>query len=83
MGFGGAEWMKDWYERDYYKVSPAHNPQGPDSGEKRVARGSHHVSIGTRAQMTVYRAKRHPLEKYSYWGSLVRCVVNSPKPVQR
>lgn len=26
------EWVSDWYQRDYYKESPALNPQGPKEG---------------------------------------------------
>ena len=33
------EWVSDWYDSDYYRVSPAENPGGPSSGEHRVARG--------------------------------------------
>jgi hypothetical protein len=34
-----AEWVNDWYDPGYYAVSPGQNPQGPDSGQARVARG--------------------------------------------
>jgi serine/threonine-protein kinase len=33
------EWVADWYDRDYYAEAPAENPQGPDSGTKKVIRG--------------------------------------------
>ncbi|GBC81628.1 Serine/threonine-protein kinase pkn1 [bacterium HR10] len=33
------EWTADWYAEDYYAHSPVVNPQGPSSGEMRVARG--------------------------------------------
>lgn len=33
------EWCADWFEADYYKKSPAQNPQGPKTGERRVMRG--------------------------------------------
>lgn len=33
------EWVNDWYKADYYIVSPPSNPQGPDSGIYKVARG--------------------------------------------
>ena len=33
------EWVNDWYQEDYYSVSPGSNPQGPATGESRVVRG--------------------------------------------
>ncbi|MBI5639289.1 MAG: SUMF1/EgtB/PvdO family nonheme iron enzyme, partial [Nitrospirae bacterium] len=33
------EWIFDWYKGNYYKSSPKDNPQGPDTGERRVVRG--------------------------------------------
>jgi formylglycine-generating enzyme required for sulfatase activity len=30
------EWCADWYEKDYYKKSPAKNPIGPSIGSNRV-----------------------------------------------
>lgn len=33
------EWCADWFERDYYRRSPQTDPQGPETGEKRVMRG--------------------------------------------
>ncbi len=34
------EWVNDWYDAKYYERSPAKNPVGPESGTKRVLRGS-------------------------------------------
>ncbi len=33
------EWVWDFYSDSYYKVSPSHNPKGPDTGAYRVMRG--------------------------------------------
>ncbi|MGD0898575.1 MAG: SUMF1/EgtB/PvdO family nonheme iron enzyme [Thermoguttaceae bacterium] len=33
------EWCADWYDKDYYKVSPPDDPAGPSSGSRRVNRG--------------------------------------------
>jgi len=33
------EWVNDWYQGDYYSVSPSNNPQGPATGQYRVRRG--------------------------------------------
>ncbi|HUE01304.1 MAG TPA: formylglycine-generating enzyme family protein [Bryobacteraceae bacterium] len=34
-----AEWVSDWYGRDYYAESPAADPAGPATGSYRVFRG--------------------------------------------
>ncbi len=33
------EWTGDWYQEDYYQISPRKNPMGPASGRERVLRG--------------------------------------------
>ncbi|MCC2640048.1 MAG: uncharacterized protein K0S45_461 [Nitrospira sp.] len=39
MAGNAAEWVADWYDREYYSKSPEKNPAGPESGEKKVLRG--------------------------------------------
>ena len=34
-----AEWVHDWYDKNYYKTSPYKNPKGPDKGKYHVIRG--------------------------------------------
>lgn len=33
------EWVNDWWDSEYYALSPGENPQGPISGTVRIARG--------------------------------------------
>ena len=33
------EWVADWYDPEYYTVSPARNPVGPENGGPKVLRG--------------------------------------------
>ena len=42
------EWCSDWYDYDYYFVSPVKNPSGPYSGTNRVLRGG---SWGSAAEL--------------------------------
>ena len=43
------EWVWDWFQEDYYEVSPDTDPTGPEeAGEERVLRGGcffHHASV--------------------------------------
>jgi len=39
MAGNAAEWVSDWYDREYYQQSPEKNPTGPPKGERRVIRG--------------------------------------------
>ena len=39
MAGNAAEWVSDWYDREYYTKSPEKNPTGPPNGEKKVLRG--------------------------------------------
>jgi formylglycine-generating enzyme len=42
------EWCSDWYQADYYAMSPERNPPGPESGSRRSSRGGswrHHIKI--------------------------------------
>jgi sulfatase modifying factor 1 len=33
------EWVRDWYDRDYYRQSPERDPEGPAEGKEKVLRG--------------------------------------------
>ena len=33
------EWVNDWYDPNYYSISPYSNPTGPASGSEPVGRG--------------------------------------------
>ena len=37
------EWCSDWFDKDYYRISPSVNPQGPPAGETRVMRGGSYL----------------------------------------
>jgi formylglycine-generating enzyme required for sulfatase activity len=33
------EYVSDWFQADYYSISPYSNPTGPETGSGRVIRG--------------------------------------------
>ena len=71
------EWVNDWYQEDYYSVSPYSNPQGPDSGFSRVHRGGGWRSY--RSELTV--ARRGYI--YPHWDNSnrgFRCASDVPGP---
>lgn len=37
------EWCRDWFSPEYYRTSPAANPQGPSRGDERVIRGGSYL----------------------------------------
>ena len=65
------EWVNDWYDADYYRNSPANNPQGPGSGKYRTLRGGS-WNYGYLDLRTANRYGIYPDFSYSNFG--FRCV---------
>jgi sulfatase modifying factor 1 len=47
MSENTSEWVKDWFDENYYKISTEVNPSGPGTGTKKVKRGS----VGGKAEI--------------------------------
>lgn len=52
MAGNAAEWVADWYDREYYQKSPDVNPTGPATGDKRVIRGGSWADLPTGLRVT-------------------------------
>jgi formylglycine-generating enzyme len=66
------EWCSDWYQADYYAISPEGNPRGPQGGERRASRGGswrHHVKV-TRCAA---RSSLPPQFQYADYGFRIAC----------
>jgi len=70
-----SEWVADWYDRDYYDVSPYSNPTGPASTAYRVLRGGswRHYLGGIRV---ANRSGGRPTGSDNYVG--FRCAADAP-----
>lgn len=77
MAGNAFEWTNDWYNQDYYGISPVADPRGPDAGTVRTVRSSSYQS--DQSQVPSYR--RFFLDPKTYRPDLgFRCVVENPHP---
>jgi formylglycine-generating enzyme required for sulfatase activity len=61
------EWVADWYDADYYVNSPSDNPQGPNSGNKRVVRSGSWDYFGYNLRVS-NRFSSYPENRHSDLG---------------
>jgi formylglycine-generating enzyme required for sulfatase activity/plastocyanin len=74
------EWVNDWYQSDYYSVSPPINPPGPDSGDRKVIRGGGWHGYWYDARCA-YRQAYGPPPPDSHHGFIgFRCAGGAPGP---
>jgi formylglycine-generating enzyme required for sulfatase activity len=67
------EWCADWYDIEYYKKSPAKNPEGPVSGNKRVMRGISFLSPSDYLRCAA-RGNGTPRSNFDHVGFRLVCV---------
>jgi formylglycine-generating enzyme required for sulfatase activity len=71
------EWCSDRYDPGYYQRSPRQNPQGPETGERRVLRGgSWHISPGRNCR-AAFRHHDAPDGRFDNVGFRVVIVVGA------
>jgi formylglycine-generating enzyme required for sulfatase activity len=66
------EWCADWYDKAYYKTSPANDPPGPASGIFRVCRGSSWESMAPDCRCG-FRLFAVPSDRFPYISLRVAC----------
>jgi formylglycine-generating enzyme required for sulfatase activity len=67
LGDNVHEWCLDWYDPNYYASSPDTDPQGPESGTRRISRGGswrHRV----KASRAAHRSSLPPEYRYTDYG---------------
>lgn len=72
IGENVHEWCADWFDRNYYAVSPERNPAGPATGERRASRGGswrHQIKVSRCAA----RSSIPPSFQYADYGFRVVC----------
>ncbi|NNA17816.1 formylglycine-generating enzyme family protein [Pseudomonas lundensis] len=72
-----TDWVNDWYDKDYYRVSPFINPTGPEKGTLRVLRGSNYPEDPILSSSTVRRWAKEPVREYYSPGHSFRCSIQS------
>lgn len=66
------EWTSDWYNPQYYTISPVRNPQGPETGRLRTLRGGCWI-INENGIQTFLRGNGGPSGRCNYVG--FRCAL--------
>ena len=62
------EWVADWYLTEYYTISPDRNPLGPETGFKKVVRGSSWMANGEISDRVALRRRDSPKNRKNYVG---------------
>lgn len=67
------EWTNDWYQADYYSISPYYNPQGPLSGTNKVLRGGDWLHYGFVMEVSYRDEGIFPWEYWCHQSVGFRC----------
>ncbi len=72
IGDNVHEWCSDWYDPNYYAVSPERNPRGPETGQRKASRGGswrHHIKVARCSA----RSSIPPEFQYADYGFRIAC----------
>jgi len=73
------QWCNDWYDPDYYALSPSWNPKGPEGGSLKVLRGGSWFHKGSWRVGT--RLADDPLSRNFCFVTGFRCVKDPVKTI--
>ncbi len=62
-----AEWVSDWYDKDYYARAPGQNPKGPETGTQKAFRGGGWMD-STTTMRAAMRNGTDPQTKINWMG---------------
>ena len=62
-----AEWVADWYDKDYYRSAPDRNPKGPERGSQKAFRGGGWID-STTTMRAAMRNGTDPNTKMNWLG---------------
>ena len=71
-----AEWVADWYDKDYYATAPDRNPKGPETGTQKAFRGGGWMDSTTTMRVAM-RNGTDPTTKINWIGFRCAKSVNS------
>ena len=63
------EWCHDYFDEEYYRISPAANPRGPEGGQERVIRGGSYQETRAGLRCTHRAGGRGNLQSRQRWLS--------------
>jgi len=72
IGDNVHEWCSDWYDANYYPVSPERNPRGPENGTRKSSRGGswrHQIKVARCSA----RSSIPPEFQYADYGFRIAC----------
>lgn len=61
------EWCLDWYDKDYYRISPELDPEGPEARQMKVLRGGSWINDIEGVRVT-QRARNLPETRNNIYG---------------
>jgi formylglycine-generating enzyme required for sulfatase activity len=70
-----CEWVNDWWQDDYYSISPSSNPPGPSIGTYKVLRGGGWLEVFSYGLRAAGRGIDHP-DGYYTDSKGFRCAVS-------